>query len=345
MIALICLLFAAGAIGEAQAQTPAEFFRGKRLTLITAASVGGGYDQYARLLAKHMPRFIPGNPTIVVQNMTGADGLRAANYLYNVAAQDGSVIGGLARNNGVARFYDPDTTQVQYDARKFHWLGSPQQEIGLFILRMEKGAKSIDDLKRIEVTSSATARNSPTSIYARMLNAMYGTKIKVVEGYAGSQECLLAVERNEVDGHVSGGSSAAFRARIAPMLKDGKAKIVMQMGMKRDAAYPDVPTAIEIMPTAAGKQLFEIAFAEQVMGRPFVMPPGVPADRVKVLRDAFDAAVKDPALAGRRQGAEHGDRSGQRRGDQRAARPRLFRATGTGRAAQRHGEVIQREAP
>jgi tripartite-type tricarboxylate transporter receptor subunit TctC len=295
-IAVASLLFATGAATQAQAQTPAEFFRGKQITMITSASVGGGYDQYARLLAKHMPRFIPGNPSIVVQNMPGADGLRAANYLYNVAAQDGSVIGGLARNNGLARFYDPESTQVQFDARKFHWLGSPQQEIGLLILRTEKGAKSIDDLKRIEVTTSSTARNSPSSIYARMLNTLYGTKIKPVEGYAGSQDALLAVERNETDAHVSGGSSAAFRARIAPMLKEGKAKIVLQMGMARDPEFPDVPTAIEIMPTAEGKQLFEIAFAEQVMGRPFVLPPGVPPDRVKVLRDAFDKALKDPEL-------------------------------------------------
>jgi tripartite-type tricarboxylate transporter receptor subunit TctC len=278
-----------------QGQTPEEFYRGKRMTMITSASVGGGYDQYARLLAKHMPRFIPGNPTIVVQNMVGADGIRAANYLYNVAARDGSVVGGLSRNNGLTHFYDPGNQAAQFDARKFHWLGSPQQEIGLFILRKEKGAKSIDDLKRIEVTVSSTSRNAPTSIYPRMLNALYGTKIKIVEGYAGSQESLLAVERNEVDGHVSGGSSAAFRARIWPWLKSN-AKVILQMGMARDAAFDDIPTAIEIMPTPADKQLFEIAFAEQVMGRPFVVPPGVPADRVRVLRAAFDAAVKDPAL-------------------------------------------------
>jgi tripartite-type tricarboxylate transporter receptor subunit TctC len=296
--------FCAGLLGTlgaavaapAVAQTPAEFFRGKRLTLITAASVGGGYDQYARILAKHMPKFIPGEPTIVVQNMTGAEGIRAANYLYNVAPQDGSVIGGLSRNNGLARFYDVANSSIQFDARKFHWLGSPQQEIGLFILNTKTGLKSIEELKGHEITASSTAHSAPTSIYARMLNAMYGTKIKVVEGYAGSQECLLAVERNEVDGHVSGGSSGAFRARIAPWLKSGATRVILQQGMVRDAAFPDIPTAIEIVTKPEDKQMFEIAFAEQVMGRPFVMPPGVPADRVKVLRDAFDAAVKDPAL-------------------------------------------------
>src|SRR6476660_9735740 len=117
IVAFLGLLLAASVVAEARAQTPAEFYKGKQITLVTSASVGGGYDQYARILAKHMPKFIPGNPTIVVQNMPGADGLRAANYLYNVAAQDGSVIGGLARNNGLTRFYDPETTQVQFDAR------------------------------------------------------------------------------------------------------------------------------------------------------------------------------------------------------------------------------------
>lgn len=283
------------AASGAFAQTPEEFYRGKRLTLVTAASVGGGYDQYARLLAKHMPRFIPGNPTIVVQNMVGAEGIRAANFLYNVAAQDGSVIGGLSRNNGLVKFYDTGNASVQFDARRFHWLGSPQQEIGLFVVRTQKGATSIEALKGIGVVVSSTARTAPTSIYPRMLNALYGTRIKIVEGYAGSQECLLAVERNEVDGHVSGGSSAAFRARISPWLKS-YAKVILQMGMSRDAAFPDIPTALEVMPTEEGRQLFEIAFAEQVMGRPFLMPPGVPADRVAVMRAAFDAAVRDQAL-------------------------------------------------
>lgn len=295
VIGIFALLFAAAVVTSAQAQTPAEFFRGKRITLITSASVGGGYDQYARLLAKHMPRFIPGNPAMVVQNMVGAEGIRAANFLYNVAAQDGTVIGGLSRNNGLAKFYDVNNAAVKFDARKFHWLGSPQQEIGLFILRTQKGAKSIEDLKKVEVVVSSTTRGAPTSIYPRMLAALYGAKIKVVDGYGGSQEALLAVERNEVDGHVSGGSSSAFRARVAPWLKSF-AKVILQMGMTRDAEFPDIPTAIEIMPTAAGKQLFEIAFAEQVMGRPFVLPPGVPMDRVQALRAAFDAAVKDKDL-------------------------------------------------
>ena len=295
----IAALIIAGCAGlltatQSGAEDVAGFFRGKQLSLVTSASVGGGYDQYARLLAKHMPRHIPGEPNIIVQNMVGAEGLRAANYLYNVAAQDGSVIGGLSRNTGLARFYDFNNAGIQFDARKFHWLGSPQQEIGLFILSTKSGLGSIDDLKTREITISSTARNSPSTIYSRILNATIGTRIKPIEGYAGSQACLMAVERGEVDGHVSGGSSAPFRAHIMPWLAKGDAKVIIQMGMKRDAAFPDVPTAIEVETTPSDKQMFEIAFAEQVMGRPFVLPPGVPPDRVAALRSAFDATMKDP---------------------------------------------------
>lgn len=287
-------LAALTAMPGALAQSAADFYRGKTITLYTAASVGGGYDQYARLLAKHMPRHIPGEPNIVVSNMVGAEGLRVANYLYNVAAQDGTVIGGLARNTGLARFYGFNSGGIQFDARKFYWLGSPEQEVGLFILSTKSGLHTIDDLKTRQVTVSSTADNSPTTVYSRLLNDTLGTKLKPIAGYAGSQACLLALERNEVDAHISGGSSAPFRARVLPWLAKGDAKVIMLMGMKRDAAFPGVPTAIEVEPTATGKQLFDIAFAEQVMGRPFVLPPKMPADRVAALRAAFDATMKDP---------------------------------------------------
>jgi tripartite-type tricarboxylate transporter receptor subunit TctC len=143
---------------------------------------------------------------------------------------------------------------------------------------------------------SSTARNSPSSIYSRILNAAIGARLKPIEGYDGSQACLMALERGEVDAHVSGGSSAPFRARIAPWLGRGDTKVIMQMGMARDTAFPDVPTALEVVLTAGDRQLFEIAFAEQVMGRPFVLPPGVPGDRVTALRFAFDATMKDAAF-------------------------------------------------
>lgn len=278
----------------ARADAMADFYRGRKVLLVTTASPGGGYDLYARLLARYMPKYIPGEPVIIVQNMVGAEGLKAANYLYAVAPQDGSVIGGLSRNTGLARFYDFNNAAIQFDARKFHWLGSPQQEIGLFIVNTRTGVRTAADLKGKTLSISSTAHNSPSSIYARMLNDMNGTSLKPIEGYDGSQSCLLAVERAEVDGHISGGSSAAFRARFRPWIAAGTARIILQMGMARDPEFADVPTALELMGNESDRRLFEIAFAEQVMGRPFVIPPGVPADRVAMLRAAFDATMKDP---------------------------------------------------
>jgi len=278
---------------SALAQPADEFFRGKRLTLVSSSAVGGGYDQYARLLAKHMGRHIPGEPSITVQNMVGAEGIRAANYLYAIAAKDGTVFGGVSRNIGLVSLYEPGNTAIQFDARKFFWLGSPQQEVGLAIVAGRTGLRTLDDLRRREVTASSTARNAPTSIYPRLLNALYGTRFKVIEGYDGSPAALIAFERGEVEAYVSGGLSAATLARIEPWLKTGSARAFLQMGMTRAAAFPDVPTAIEAMTTPDHKRVFEIVFTDQVMGRPFVLPPGVPTDRIRVLRAAFDATMRD----------------------------------------------------
>lgn len=291
---LAILLFCSPTV--AQAQPAAEFFKNRKMTLITSASAGGGYDQYARLLARHMPKYIPGAPTMIVQNMPGAEGIKAANYLYAVAPRDGSVMGGLQRNTGLVKFYYPENGGVQFDARKFIWLGSTQQEIGFFLLRTATGVKGLEGLRQREVTISSTARTSPSSIYGRILNELLGTKIRVIEGYEGSQAALMAVERGEVDGHISGGTSAAFRARYRPWEKAGEVGVVIQLGMERDKEYPNVPTALELAPDPVVRSIFEIAFVEQVMGRPFVLPPDVPKDRSDLLRHAFDETMKDPAL-------------------------------------------------
>lgn len=283
-------------VQHANADPVRDFYDGKRLTLITSASSGGGYDQYARLLAQYMPKYIPGNTNIIVQNMPGAEGVKAANYLANVAARDGTVLGGLQRNTGLARFYRPQGDAIQFDVQKFTWLGSMQQEVGFMLVRTASGVNDVSDLKTKEITASSTSRNSPSSIYPRMLNELYDAKIKVIEGYGGSQEALLALERGEVSAHVSGGTSAAFRARFRPWEKRGDVKVLLQLGMERDREYPNVPTAIEIVSDPDAKKIFEIAFVEQVMGRPFMLPPGVPPDRSDALRKAFDMALKDKDL-------------------------------------------------
>ena len=293
---LVCAVAALAALiaaVPASAQSVPDFYRGKRINLYVSSTVGGGYDQYARLLAKHIVRYLPGNPSIVVQNMVGAEGIKAANYLYTVAPQDGTAIGGLSRNIGLVQLYEAGNPALQFDARKMHWLGSPQQEIGTGIFSTKKGLRSIDDLKTREATAGSTARNAPTSVYPRMLNALYGTKIKVIEGYPGSPEALIAFERGEVEVYVSGGTGAPTLARMVAQVESGAAKVFVQMGMKRNPRFADVPTAIDLMTDPDHKRMFEIVFTDQVMGRPFVVAPGVPADRVAALRAAFDATMKD----------------------------------------------------
>jgi tripartite-type tricarboxylate transporter receptor subunit TctC len=277
---------------SASAQS-AEFFRGKRINMYVSSTVGGGYDQYSRLLAKHIVRYIPGEPTVIVQNMPGAEGIKAANYIVTVAPQDGTAIGALSRNIGLVQLYEAGNPAIQFDARKMHWIGSPQQEVGTGIFSTTKGLRSIDDLKTREVTSSSTSRNAPTSVYPRMLNALYGTRIKVIEGYPGSPESLIAFERGEVEAYISGGTSAPTLARMVAQIEAGNAKAFVQMGMKRMKRFSDVPTAMDLVSSPEHKRMFEIVFTDQVMGRPFVVAPGVPADRVAVLRAAFDATMKD----------------------------------------------------
>jgi tripartite-type tricarboxylate transporter receptor subunit TctC len=191
------------------------------------------------------------------------------------------------------QLYEAGNPAITFDARKMHWLGSPQQEVGTGIFSTKKGLRTIDDLKTREVTAASTSRNAPTSVYPRMLNALYGLKIKVIEGYPGSPESLIAFERGEVDAYISGGTSAPTLARMMAQINKGEAKAFVQMGMKRMAPFSDIPTAMDLVADPDHKRMFEIVFTDQVMGRPFVLAPGVPADRVAALRAAFDATMKD----------------------------------------------------
>ena len=287
-------------VQPAAAQSVEEFYKGRQMSLIASGSVGGGYDQYARHLARHIVNHVPGRPSLLVRNMVGAAGVIAANYLYNVAAQDGSVIGQVQRNvafmpllGAPASKKKKKATPLKFDGRKFHWIGTPQQELGLMLVATKTGVKSLDDLKKKELTTSSTGRGAATSIYPRIMNEVFGTKFRVIEGYGGSQESLLALEKGEVDAHVSGGSSANFRNRFVPWVKDGKVIVLLQMGLEKDPAFPNAPLVVDLPMKDEDKQLFELVFAEQIMGRPFLAPPKVPADRVKALRDAFDATMKD----------------------------------------------------
>ena len=277
----------------AHAQGVEDFYRGRQVKFIVGSAGGGGYEFYARLLAKHLGRFIPGNPGFLLQTMPGAGGAVAANYLYNIAQQDGSEIAMLGRATITQTLLEPDDASIKFDPRQFKWIGSPQQEVGLILVRQPSPVNGIEDLRRHQVIVSGTTRMGPPSFYPRVLNHLLGTKFTVIEGYKSSQEALLALERGEVSGHASGSSAAPFRQRIAPWVKDGLVKVVAQIGLQRDEDYPDTPTVFELGTTDEQRSIMQLLFAQQVVAWPVVAPPKMPQARVAALRDAFNKAMAD----------------------------------------------------
>jgi tripartite-type tricarboxylate transporter receptor subunit TctC len=226
--------------------------------------------------------------------MPGAAGMVAANYLYNIARHDGSEIGMVGRGVGIEPLVDPKDRGPRYVAAKFNWIGTPQQEVGFVLMRLPSPIATMEDLQAHELIVSGTTSAAAPSYYPRLMNALLGTRFKVVEGYKSSQEALLALERGEVDGHCSGSISAALRARIEPLIAAGKAKILAQIGREKDPDYPDIPSILDLAAAPADRQVMELVLTQQVMAWPLVAPPGVPADRIKALRDAFEAAMQDP---------------------------------------------------
>jgi tripartite-type tricarboxylate transporter receptor subunit TctC len=210
----------------------ASFYEGKRINFIVGGTAGAGLDSYVRFIARHMSKHIDGRPETVVQTMPGAGGAVAANYLYNIAQQDGSEIAMLGRATITQTLLEPDDASIKFDPRQFKWIGSPQQEVGLILVRQPSPVNGIEDLRRHEVIVSGTTRMGPPSFYPRVLNHLLGTKFTVIEGYKSSQEALLALERGEVSGHASGSSAAPFRQRVAPWVKDGLVSIVAQIGLQ-----------------------------------------------------------------------------------------------------------------
>jgi tripartite-type tricarboxylate transporter receptor subunit TctC len=287
--ATFCLLSA-----TARAEPVDEFFAGKQIKFVIGSAGGGGYDAYSRLIIPYLSRHLPGHPLFVIQEMPGAAGMVAANYLYNIARHDGSEIGMVGRGVGIQPLLDPRDKAPRYVAAKFNWIGTPQQEAGLVFMRLPSPIATMADLKTHELIVSGTTSAAAPSYYPRLMNNLLGTRFKVVEGYKSSQEALLALERGEVDGHCSGSSSAPLRARMEPLVDAGKVKIIAQLGREKDPDYPDVPLILDLAATPADRQVLELAFIQQVMAWPIVAPPGVPADRIKALRDAFEATMRDP---------------------------------------------------
>jgi tripartite-type tricarboxylate transporter receptor subunit TctC len=277
--------------GGAAAQAPGveAFYKGKQITLLVGSGAGGGYDAYARSFARHFSKHMPGQPAVIVKNLPAAGGMAAANTLFNQSDKDGLTI--AAHTNGIAM--DPlfGNPAAKFDGRKFNWLGSIGKLQNVCAIWHDHPIKTIDQARMQEFTAAGAGATSNTVIVPRILNALLGTKIKVIAGYEPGQGDAIAMESREVDG-VCGLAWSTIKASRAHWIKDKKITILVQMAMEKLPDLPDAPGALELV-SGENRRILELILIRQEMGRPFAAPPGVPPQRVEALRAAFDATLKD----------------------------------------------------
>ena len=278
-----------------QAQSVAEFYKGKTVEVYIGYSVGGAYDVYARLLARHMGKHIPGNPTLVPKNMEGAGSLRLANWLYTVAPKDGTAFGTIGR--GVP--FDPllGRPGAQFEATKFSWIGSANDEVSICAAWHTTPVEKLEDLKTQEMMVGGVGGSNDTDQFPRIVNGVLGTRMKVISGYPGGADINLAMERGEVQGRC-GWSWSSVVATHPAWIKDKKIKILAQMSLAKHPDLPNVPLIMDLARTDEERQILRVIFARQVMGRPFLGPPGIPPERLAALRKAFMDTMKDPEFLG-----------------------------------------------
>lgn len=279
----------AGATLAAPAHAQQDFYKGKSISLVIGYSVGGGYDLYARVLAKHLTRHIPGNPTVVPQNMPGAGSMKAMEYLLTVAPKDGTAIGTFGRTIPMA----PLLEGAKFDPQKLEWIGSITSDTSVCITSHNSKIKTWNDAKTSQFTAGGEGKGSDPDVVATMIKNVFNLNVKLVSGYPGTADIMLAMERGEVDG-LCGISYSTLRARHLELLNQKKINIIVQAALKKDAALPDVPLMLDLAADQRQHQMLELLLAAQTIARPFAMPPGSPADRVAIIRAAFDKTVKDP---------------------------------------------------
>jgi tripartite-type tricarboxylate transporter receptor subunit TctC len=276
--------------GPASAQ--ADFYKGKTIELIISTGVGGGLDTNARMVARHLSKHIPGNPTIVAKNMPGAGHVRAANYIYNNAPKDGTTIGTLIAAFVMAQLLNR-TDAIQFDAAKMQWLASTSASNSTVYVNSNTGVKTVEDAKKKPILMGGTGAGSYTTLYPIVMNHVLGTQFKIVSGYNSTAEIGLAMERGEVQGR-AGNNFNSLKSENPELLRDNKIAIIAQVGLERDPEFKSVPLLIDFAKNEEERKILTLFSADVVIGRPFLTAPGVPAERVEILRKAFEALTKDP---------------------------------------------------
>jgi tripartite-type tricarboxylate transporter receptor subunit TctC len=292
VVAGAAVLFAAAV--PADAESVGTFYKDKKIRVILSAGPGGGYATFAGVLMKHMGRYIPGSPGFIKQHRQGAGGLVAANWLYHKAPKDGSVIA-LIHRGAISTLPIFNAENVRYDPTKFNWIGSMNASIGFCVAWHTQPVKTFADVLTKPLIVGGIAAGSDTDNFPRVFNNIFGAKFKLITGYSSGQAINLAMERGEVQGRC-GWSWSSITATRGDWLRDKKITLLAQVSLAKHPKLKQVPIVTEFATTKAQRDILELILAPQAMGRPFLAPPGVPADRLKALQTAFNAAMTDRGL-------------------------------------------------
>jgi len=290
-VSRVLLLALLGMSAPAHADSVADFYRGKTVQIFVGLSPGGEYDVHARLVARHLGRHIPGNPTIVVQNMPGAGGLLMANHFYNLAPKDGTALGVVS--NGLLAQQAVGLRNVQYDAGKFQWIGAISPMVQIFGVWRATGVTSLAETRSKEIVVGTTGRGNASYSFPMVLKDIYGAQLKLVTGYRGGNDINIAMERGEVGGRVTTWSS--WKVTHPSWFADDLVRVLAYAG-PRPKDLQNVPSLEDVMPTSEDRQVVHLLMSGAQLGRPFVAPPGVPAERILAVRAAFRGTMTDPAF-------------------------------------------------
>ena len=286
----LCAAVSLAGLTDARADSVADFYKGKTITLSVGYSAGGAYDGVARILSRHMPQYIPGNPSIIIKNAPGAGSLSLTNQLYNVAARDGTQFGIIARGMPMEPLIGHSSTK--FDSTKFTWIGSAANEVSLCVTYEGSDVKTWADALAKPFTVAGNGSGSDPDVFANVLRNLFGVKDRLVSGYPGTAEISLALERKEVDGRC-GWSWTSIKAEKSAWLTEKKLNLIVQLALEKAHDLPDVPLIVDLSQSEQQRQILKLIFSRQTMGRPFVAPPDIPADRRDALRKAFDETMRD----------------------------------------------------
>ena len=281
-------LLAVCALASTHGATAQEFFQGKTITIVIGSGPAGSYDNFGRLAARHLGRFVPGKPSVVAQNMPGAGSIQTANFIYNIAPKDGTTLGLMSPSTTVMQTFPG----ARYEAARFRWIGRINSNTNVTFVRSDSAINSIEDARKHEIRLGATAPSSPLAFQTRLMNQVAGTRFHMVLGYVDAAASTLAVERGEVDG----GSVAWNTLKTArpQWLESGFVKVILQYGLTPNPELPNVPLAGNIVQTESARRLMSVFMNAADVGYSLMAPPETPEDRVKTLRDAFLAMTADP---------------------------------------------------